>query len=92
MATENQYYNVDVAMLGDVSSVPGYHESADTLAFEHRIVDLVCEYLTEHGYPATSVTDSYNGASNDRNDPDCVEPPDDIWSDALAYASQHVND
>lgn len=90
MATEHQYYNVDAAMLGDISNVDGYDEADDTTEFEHRMVRLVCRYLTDHGYPAEAVLDSYNGASNPHDDPNCVEPPDDVWSAALLYASVRV--
>lgn len=89
MAGENQYYNVDVAMLGDLACVDGYDKQPD---FEGRFLELVCKFLTEHGYPAVPVTDSWNGAVNPHDDENCVEPPENVWCDALAYASDHVND
>jgi len=64
-------YKVDLAMCG-----PEFTGS----------VCVVAAYLTDHGYPAIAITDSYNGADNDEDVK--LSVPEQVWLDALVFAEQ----
>jgi len=68
---EQAEYQVDLAMCG--SNFTGD-------------VERVAEYLTQHGYPAVAITDSYNGAESRVEDGIQIEPPESLWLAALEYA------
>lgn len=77
---ENVTYQIDEAMLGSNFAPP-------TPQLAKQYLRAVAQYLTNYGYEAEAVTDSYNGAAHNED-----EIPEVIWERALKYADQQFDE